>query len=169
LQTETTVHLERERDASEARAFHAMLAAAMDRVLAEAAWARKSYPGAFTETTDAMSVEAGYVRQKCITKGAFAELRAACVRRGGDLTGEFLDLEREIDSFAGQVGTYAFSGAVTMPVQKGMHAGLDEHLAVIEHKAHALQRAAERISGSVGPAPPRSRGGAVSGGGRKAK
>ncbi len=43
-------------------------------------------------------------RRECITKGAFAELRAACVRRGGPLTGEFLDLEREIDSFGCLVG-----------------------------------------------------------------
>jgi hypothetical protein len=149
LQTETTVHLERERDASEARAFHAMLAAAMDRVLAEAAWARKSYPGAFTETTDAMSVEAGYVRQKCITKGAFAELRAACVRRGGDLTGEFLDLEREIDSFASQ---YEDRPTVTqgVTIRMGKLAGLDEQLASIERKADALrEKAFERFSGSV--------------------
>jgi hypothetical protein len=43
-QTETTVRLEREREASEASAFHAMLKAAMVRVLDEAAWARKTYP-----------------------------------------------------------------------------------------------------------------------------
>ena len=46
-QTETTVRLERERDASEALAFHAMLEAAMARVLAEAASARKTYPQLF--------------------------------------------------------------------------------------------------------------------------
>ncbi len=41
-QTETTVRLEQMRDANEALAFHAMLEAAMARVLAEAAWARKT-------------------------------------------------------------------------------------------------------------------------------
>ena len=46
-QTETTVRLEQERVASESRAFHAMLAAAMERVLAEAAWARKISPQKF--------------------------------------------------------------------------------------------------------------------------
>jgi hypothetical protein len=40
--------------------------------------------------------------RQCITKGAFAELRAVCVKQGSPLTGDFLDLEREIDSFAGQ-------------------------------------------------------------------
>jgi hypothetical protein len=39
----------------------------------------------------------GLVVRQCITKGAFAELRAACVRRGGDLTGEFLDLALRAD------------------------------------------------------------------------
>ena len=46
-QTETTVRLDRMRDASEALAFHAMLEAAMARVLTEAAWARKTYPQHF--------------------------------------------------------------------------------------------------------------------------
>ena len=98
-QTETTVRLEQMRDASEALAFHAMLEAAMTRVLAEAAWAKKTYPQHFDADDRQVCSNAFTVRQ-CITKGAFAELRAACVRRGGPLTGEFLDLEREIDSFA---------------------------------------------------------------------
>ena len=77
------------------------------RVLAEAAWARETYPQILAQAqgasidAQAASVDALVVRQ-CITKGAFAELRAACVRQGGPLTGDFLDLEREIDSFAGQ-------------------------------------------------------------------
>jgi hypothetical protein len=81
-QTETTVRLEQTRNANEFSAFRVMLEAAMLRVIAEAAWARKTYPGLFTPTTDAASVKAYAVRQ-CITKGAFAELRAACVRLGG--------------------------------------------------------------------------------------
>ena len=47
-QTEATVTLDQLHDASEALAFHAMLVAAMDRVLAEAAWARKTYPQLMT-------------------------------------------------------------------------------------------------------------------------
>jgi hypothetical protein len=70
--------------------------------------------------------EAGAVR-KCITKGAFAELRAACVRRGGALTGEFLDLERETDSFKGKNNTQV---------------GLGEQLALIENMATELGRKA---------------------------
>ena len=87
-QTATTVRLERERDWSEAHAFRAMLEAAMTRVLAEADRAKKTYPQILKQV-DGASVEA-YAVRRCITKGAFAELRAACVRQGGPLTGEFL-------------------------------------------------------------------------------
>ena len=142
-QIDTTVHLERERVLSEDRAFRAMLEAAMTRVLAEAAWARRTYPNTFTQTTEVVSVEAGAVRQR-ITKGAFAELRAACLRQGSPLTGVFLDLEGEIDSFASQVGTYAFSAAAAMPVRKGMQAGLGDQLALIEAKATELREKAAR-------------------------
>jgi hypothetical protein len=41
-QTETTFDLEQMRNASEALSFHAMLEAATARVLAEAAWARRT-------------------------------------------------------------------------------------------------------------------------------
>jgi hypothetical protein len=137
-QTETTVRLQQMRDASEALAFHAMLEAAMARVLAEAAWARKAYPGALAQTTGT-SPDAFTVRQS-ITKGAFAELRAVCVRRGGALTGDFLDIEREIDSFAMQwKDEMANSGVL---VRWGKHAGLGEELALIEGKAAALRQKA---------------------------
>jgi hypothetical protein len=138
-QTAAAQKQEQDRLARETSAFHAVLEAAMTRVLAEAAWARNTYPQTFLpQTAGADSVEAYAVRQ-CITKGAFAELRTACVRRGYSLTGDFLDLEREIDSFALQVGTYAFSPAVTMPVQKGKHGGLGDQLAKIEAKATQLR------------------------------
>ena len=97
-QTATTVRLERMRDEGEAHAFRVMLEAAMTRVLAEAAWARSVYPQLLTQTAGS-SVDAHTVRT-CITKGAFAELRGACVRRGSPLTGDFLYLEGEIDNFA---------------------------------------------------------------------
>ena len=119
-----------------------MLAVAMARIPAEADSAKKTYPGILTQTTGA-SVDALAVRQ-CITKGAFAELRAACVRQGGSLTGEFLDLEREIDSFAMQgVDTIVNAGVLS---RGGKHAGLGEQLALIETKARALRvKALERI------------------------
>jgi hypothetical protein len=135
-QTEATVRLEDLRKASEALAFHVMLEAAMARVLAEATWVRKTYPQILTPKAG-VSAAVGAVRQH-FTKGAFAELRGACVRQGSPLTGEFLDLEREIDSFAAQGNSPA---------------DLTEQLALIETKATELrQKAFERFSGSV-PAP----------------
>ncbi len=148
-QTATTFRLEQERIASEARAFRAMLEAAMGRVLTEAAWAKEAYPqyvaqaqGASIDAKGA-SADALVVRQ-CITKGGFAELRAACVRQGGPLTGEFLDLEREIDSFAMQGEDKVINAGFL--VRWGKHAGLREQFALIEAKATALRlKAAERI------------------------
>ena len=146
-QTEAAVRLEDLRKASEALAFYVMLEAAMARVLAEAARARRTYLPILTQTAG-LSLDGLVVRQ-CITKGAFAELRAACIRQGGDLTGEFLDLEREIDSFASQ---YEDRPTVTqgVTIRMGKLAGLDEQLASIERKADALrEKAFERFSGSV--------------------
>ena len=137
-QTATTVRLERERVSTEDSAFRAMLEAAMARVLAEAAWAKETYPQLLAQSQGA-SPDALAVRQ-CITKGAFAELRAACVRRGGSLTGEFLDLEREIDSFAMQWVDIIVNAGV--PIRQGKHAGLGEQLALIETKAAALRKKA---------------------------
>jgi hypothetical protein len=137
-QTEATFDLQQMRDASEADAFHVMLEAAMARVCAEASWVRNAYPDILTQTTGA-SVNALAVRQ-CITKGAFAELRAACIRRGGPLTGDFLDLEREIDSFALQSEDRLTNSGVL--IRYGKLAGLNDQLALIETKAEALRQKA---------------------------
>jgi len=137
-QTEATFDLQQMRDASEADAFHVMLEAAMARVCAEASWARNAYPDILTQTTGA-SVNALAVRQ-CITKGAFAELRAACIRRGGPLTGDFLDLEREIDSFALQSEDRLTNSGVL--IRYGKLPGLNDQLALIETKAEALRQKA---------------------------
>jgi hypothetical protein len=142
-QIETTVQLERERELSEAQAFRAMLAAAMTRVLDEAAWARRTYHGVLA-TPDGVTVDALTVRQ-CITKGGFAELRAALIRRGGVLTALFLDLEREIDSFAAQ-SILGSSPTARELILLGKHAGLAEQLTRIETKAAALHdKAVEQI------------------------
>ena len=140
-QIDTTLRLERERVASEATAFRAMLDAAMVRVLGEVAWAKK-YPQTFTQGGFA-SVEALAVR-RCITKGAFADLRAACIRQGSPLTAELLDLEREIDSFALQWRDIpAPSGLVT--IRQGLNARLADQLDVIVAKAATLlQKAADK-------------------------
>jgi hypothetical protein len=142
------------RKESEASAFHVMLVAAMMRVRDEAALARRTYPQLMTpqETLEAMGAgrEAGSSREalavrQCITKGAFAELRASCVRLGGDLTGDFLDLEREIDSFASQCENRYHRPQSSLTIRMGKHAGLDEQLARIETKAgELLQKAVLR-------------------------
>ena len=117
----------RRRDA-EAEAFRSMLEAAMARVLAEAASGRR----ALMSAVDTLAV------RECITKGAFAELRAACVRQGSPLTGEFLDLEREIDNFSSQ-SELVMSPVTTQLIRKGMREGLEDQLAVIEAKATELK------------------------------
>jgi hypothetical protein len=148
-QTETPVGLERERVLSEAHAFRTMLEAAMTRVLAEAAWARKTYPESLALTAGS-TVEALAVRQ-CITKGAFAELRAACIRQGSPSTGEFLYLEGEIDNFALQYEYYP-SKTMGALIRLGKHAGLVEQLTLIEGKATELrQKAAQDRFGLVWP------------------
>jgi hypothetical protein len=61
------------------------------------------------------------------------------------LTGEFLDLEREIDSFASQCED-TLSSTHGMMIREGKHAGPGEQLALIETKARALRvKALERI------------------------
>jgi hypothetical protein len=132
------VRLNRDRVANENRAFCVMLEAAMARVLAETACARKTYPDILTQKSG-LSPQAFIVRT-CITKGAFAELRAACVRQGSPLTGEFLDLEREIDSFASQwVETASFSARLPPAIRVGEHPGLGEQLASIQASATELR------------------------------
>ena len=137
-QIETTIRLERERDENEFDAFRVMLEAAMTRVLFEAAWAKKTYPEILAQTTGS-TVDALTVRQ-CITKGAFAELRAACVRQRSPLTRELLYLEGEIDNFALQSEDRITNASVTIRV--GKHAGLADQLAVIEAKATELREKA---------------------------
>ena len=140
--------MEWERVASEARAFYVLLEAAMARVLAEAAWAKATYPN-IPRQTSGSSADA-YVVRKCITKGAFAELRAACVGLGSPLTGEFLDLEREIDSFASQwEETGKFSTEHPPAIKVGKHAGLGNQLAKIEDKATKLRAKAAKATSSV--------------------
>jgi hypothetical protein len=137
-QIETTIHLAEERDENEFDAFRVMLEAAMTRVLFEAAWAKKTYPNILTQKTGS-SVEALTVRN-CITKGAFAELRGACVRQRSPLTHDFLYLEGEIDNFALQY-EYIISNASVL-IRVGKHPGLAEQLSVIEDQATKLREKA---------------------------
>jgi hypothetical protein len=139
-QIETTIDLARKRDANEYDAFRAMLEAAMTRVLAEVAWAKQTYPEILAQTAGS-TVEALTVRQ-CITKGAFAELRGACVRQRSPLTRELLNLEMEIDNYALQYEDRLTNASVI--VRLGKHAGLGKQLAAIEDKAFTLREMAAR-------------------------
>jgi len=140
-QIETTIDLAQKRAEAEYDAFRIMLEAAMTRVLAEAAWAKKTYPNLLTQTTGA-SVGAHTLRNS-ITKGAFAELRGACVRLGSPLTGEFLYLEGEIDNFALQYEDRTTT-TDSVIIRMGKHAGLGEQLKLIEAKATELRDKAAR-------------------------
>jgi hypothetical protein len=98
-QTATTVHLERQRAAGERYAFHATIWAAMERVLLEASEAKSKFLSAGANENTTTSKQA-YEARRHFSKGAFPELRAACVRYGGRITRDLLELERDIDNFA---------------------------------------------------------------------
>jgi hypothetical protein len=126
----TTVRLERRRAASESYAFHAMLLAAMKRVLEEADEAKELVVG--SHPTDGPSVEDHQARTH-LTKIGFTELRAACVSYGGRLTEEFLELEIKIDNFASKTEQTSDHRRV------GKHAGLEDDIADIEARAGRLR------------------------------
>jgi hypothetical protein len=129
----TTLRLERRRAASEGFAFHAMLLAAMKRVLEEADAAKKLVFG--SAPTDGNSDEA-YEARIHFTKIAFTELRDACVRYGGRLTEEFLGLEIKIDNFKSKTQRVNIHQIV------GVRAGFEDELAVIETMASHLSEEA---------------------------
>jgi len=70
------------------------------------------------------------------------------------LTGDFLDLEREIDSFAGRYAD-RLSPSAHVIIRLGQHAGLVEQLTLIEGKATALREKAAQdrfgLTGRAGP------------------
>ena len=124
-QIETTLRLERRRVASEGFAFHAMLVAAMERVLVEAAEANDIF-----KATGGKVSKQVYAARTHFTKRGFDELRSACVRYGGLTTAEFLELESKIDDFASHYtelqGTDAIHRAAT--IRLGLHADFQDHL-----------------------------------------
>jgi hypothetical protein len=157
-QIATTRRLEQQRIAREIYAFNAMLAAAMGRVVAEAKEAREifsraqpseqtghpaGYSEAFDRFADRTSEGARYAREHS-TKRAFSELRGACVRDGGLLTGEFLELESLIDKFASLTTHVEMLGSQDQPtlVRVGYHEGFEDELTDIETKARSIRGAA---------------------------
>jgi hypothetical protein len=160
-QTSKTIYLARMRDAGEAAAFRTMLEAAMTRVIAEVAWVRSAYPQLLTRMADGEALTSGdaLTIRSCITKGAFEELRDACVRQGSPLTGKFLDLEREIDNFALQWEKISSLGhqlelieAMATELRDKAVAGMGRANAVIAAPGPFATAEAEALIGA--PAPP---------------
>jgi hypothetical protein len=142
-QTAVTREIERRRLAREGYAFHAMLAAAMGAVIEDVEAARKlPTPGPFPSSGDTYSAQAYEVRQR-VKRTGFTELRTAFLRFGGPRTAEFLQLDKEIEDFAGQTTTLlptASRAVIGGPVQLGgINAGLGEQLDRIEQQAIALR------------------------------
>jgi hypothetical protein len=133
----------------------------MTRVIAEVAWARSAYPQLLTRMADGEALTSGdaLTIRSCITKGAFEELRDACVRQGSPLTGEFLDLEREIDNFALQWEKISSLGhqlelieAMATELRDKAVAGMGRANAVIAAPGPFATAEAEALIGA--PAPP---------------
>jgi hypothetical protein len=137
-QIEATLRLERRRIAREGYAFCAMLAAAMGRVLTEAAEANDIFARS-SSGAQAVSEEA-YDARTNFTKMGFDELRGACVRSGGLLTADFLELESEIDNFAAPRQMMFIRAGAEHP--HGKHKGLHDQLAAIVVKAKHLSEEA---------------------------
>jgi hypothetical protein len=162
-QIATTLRLERQRAARERFAFQAMFEAAMGRVIAEAKEAREifskaqpveqtghpaEYSEAFDKFAERLSEGARYAREN-FTKHAFSELRGACLRYGGIMTAEFLELESLIDKFASATTHVEMLDAreQPMPVRVGYHEGFEDELTDIETKArHLREEAAEAMA-----------------------
>ena len=132
-QIATTLRLERRRVGREDYAFFAMLAATMDRVLAEADDAKSIFMTANPRPNNSASSGETFRARQRFTKSAFPELRSAFVRYGGLLTAGFLKLENEIDDFA---SNHAVMLDGSGPF--GWNRGFLDQLAVIEATAKQL-------------------------------
>jgi hypothetical protein len=136
-QIAVTLRVERERIARESYAFHAMLEAAMATVVEDIEAAREIFaPESHHVLGESILA---YQAGQRIRKTAFADLRSACVRLGGQLTTSFLRLDKIIDEFAADWITVPSAGD---PIRKGTNAGLKIWLDVIEQRAVALREEA---------------------------
>jgi hypothetical protein len=159
-QIAATRRLEQQRVARENYAFHAMLEAAMGRAIAEAGEAREifskaqpighvghppEYSEAFDRFAERTSVAALHAREN-FSKSAFSELRGACLRYGGLLTADFLELESMMDKFASYTENEEMLSIRDQPtiVRVGHHEGLEDELTDIEAKARHLREEATK-------------------------
>jgi hypothetical protein len=144
-QTAVMREIERRRIAAEGYAFHAMLEAAMGAVIEDVAAARKlPLPRPEAARGEGGYSEHAYAVRQHIKRAGFAELRSALVRFGGALTTQFLQLDKEIEDFAGQwrprtprVSAGLIGSLVPPPL--GFSDGLEEQLTSIEQQATALR------------------------------
>jgi hypothetical protein len=113
-----------------------MLDAVMARVLADAEKARRTDTRANKVNGESDVV---YAVRQSFAKHAFPEFLAACVKFGRFNTAEFLDLENDIDDFASKWREMPTAG---LNKRVGLHAGLEEEIAVIEAKATRLRQQA---------------------------
>jgi hypothetical protein len=134
-QTAVMREMERRRLAREGYAFHAMLEAAMGVVLDDVVAARELRLPQSSPAT--YSVEAYVVRQR-VKRAGFAELRNAFVRFGERHTSEFLQLDKEIEDFAGQFMTQV-NPTSGFQYFIGVNAGIAEQLDRIEEQANKLR------------------------------
>jgi hypothetical protein len=109
----------------------------MERVLLEASEANSIFQSANASPQAKGSKEAYEARQH-FSKGAFPELRAACVRYGGRTTRDLLELERGIDNFASRFERGTPSALTGVAPLTGLHAGFLEQLDLIRAKADYL-------------------------------
>jgi hypothetical protein len=136
-QTEVSREIESRRIAREGYAFYAMLEAAMGAVIEDVGAARNLPPPPPPRALSGhrYSIQAAAVRQR-VRRAGFTELRGAFLRFGGSLTTLlFLQLDKEIEDFAG----LAIDRATGAPMHMGVNAGLEEQLDLIEQRAIALR------------------------------
>ncbi len=132
-QTAVTRELERRRISREGYAFHAMLEAAMGAIIEDVGAARELPP----PVSGTHSTQAYAVRQR-VKRTGFTELRSAFVHFGGPLSTQFLQLDNEIEVFAGQFMT-SLPQVPNVPTPFGVNAGLSEQLDRIEQQAIELR------------------------------
>jgi type II secretory pathway pseudopilin PulG len=133
-QTEAAANLERRRVARETFSFFAMLEAAMATLLEDIAAARVLV---VTDGDDDQGSGRAFDARQRLKKSAFQDLRNAFLRFGGQLTAQFLRLDREIDEFSSKSWRIATTSAGD-PLYASPMKGLRRELESIELRAKAL-------------------------------
>ncbi|SDR63588.1 hypothetical protein SAMN05519103_08790 [Rhizobiales bacterium GAS113] len=135
-QIDVALRLERRRLARESHTFLAAMEAAMGGVVEDVAVARDLSKNIGTRNN--LSVPAYEARQR-VKKIAFADLRSACIRLGGQLTAPFLRLEKDIDDLGSNWKPMPTAG---LDARVSPDAGLSDQLDRIEKQAAWLQESA---------------------------